>query len=228
MMAHTNIAEFENGRRVFRITNERFADTPVSPVLCSNFIEVGFGWQVEAMWSEMFYNRSFEKPCPFTPAAYHWYGGIVRFMCFNNLCNTTGQSCIEVDKEGYILPMCGQIFERMSRTEAAWALKIDGYEPDSLKSVEIQAAWNHDESKLVLYLLNKCDQDTSVTFDLSGLGRAFSRRFSARMSAESGAVQETMKSQGNVHVDYQYAPVADGVPVTCSIPAFSFTEIVME
>lgn len=159
---------------------------------------------------------------------YHRYGGIVRFMCFNNLCNTTGQSCIEVDKEGYILPMCGQIFERMSRTEAAWALKIDGYEPDSLKSVEIQAAWNHDESKLVLYLLNKCDQDTSVTFDLSGLGRAFSRRFSARMSAESGAVQETMKSQGNVHVDYQYAPVADGVPVTCSIPAFSFTEIVME
>lgn len=67
MMERTNIAEFENGRRVFHITNERFADMPVSPILCSNFIEVGFGWQVEAMWSEMFYNRSFEKPCPFTP-----------------------------------------------------------------------------------------------------------------------------------------------------------------
>ena len=80
-MERTNIAEFENGRRVFHITNERFADMPVSPILCSNFIEVGFGWQVEAMWSEMFYNRSFEKPCPFTPAAYHWYGG------WNNLGN---------------------------------------------------------------------------------------------------------------------------------------------
>ena len=158
---------------------------------------------------------------------YHRYGGIVQFMCFNNLCNTTGQSCIEVDKKGYLLPMCGQIFERMSRTEAAWALKIDGYEPDSLKSVEIQAAWNQDESKLILYLLNKCDQDTSVTIDFSNLGRTFSRQFSTRMSAESGAVQETMKSQGNVHYDYQYAPVSNGVPVTYSIPAFSFTEIVI-
>lgn len=158
---------------------------------------------------------------------YHRYGGIVRFMCFNNLCNTTGQSCIEVDKEGYMLPMCGQIFERMSRTEAAWALKIDGYEPDSLKSVEIQAAWNGDESKLILYLLNKCDQDTSVTIDVSGLGRTFSRQFSTRMSAESGAVQETMKSQGHVRYAYEYAPVSSGVPATYSIPAFSFTEIVL-
>ena len=159
---------------------------------------------------------------------YHRYGGIVQFMCFNNLCNTTGQSCIEVDKEGYLLPMCGQIFERMSRTEAAWALKIDGYEPDSLKSVEIQAAWNQDESKLILYLLNKCDQDTSVTLDLSGLGRTFTRRFSARMSAESGAAQETMKSRGNVHYDYSSGPVFSEVPNTYAIPAFSFTEIVLE
>ena len=159
---------------------------------------------------------------------YHRYGGIVRFMCFNNLCNTTGQSCIEVDKEGYILPMCGQIFQRMSRTQAAWALKIEGYEPDSLKSVEIQAAWNQDESKLVVYLLNKCDQGTNVTLDFSSLGHNFTRQASTCMSAQAGETQETIKSQGNVHYDYQYGPVSVQSPATYSIPPFSFTEIVIE
>lgn len=34
---------------------------------------------------------------------YQRYGDLVRFMCFNNLCNTSGQSCIEVSKEKTIL-----------------------------------------------------------------------------------------------------------------------------
>ena len=29
---------------------------------------------------------------------YQRYVDLVRFMCFNNLCNTSGQSCIEVSK----------------------------------------------------------------------------------------------------------------------------------
>ena len=48
-MAVTNASEFENGKKVFRITREKVSDTPVSKMLCGNFIEVGFGYQVEAM-----------------------------------------------------------------------------------------------------------------------------------------------------------------------------------
>ena len=74
-MALTNVSEFQNGERVFQVTPRRLNETPVSPMLCGNFIEVGFGYQVEAMWSEMLFNRSFEKACPVTPATYDWFGG---------------------------------------------------------------------------------------------------------------------------------------------------------
>ena len=74
-MAGTNVSEFQGGQKVFRVTPNRLNPTPVSRMLCGNFIEVGFGYQVEAMFSEMFYNRSFEKACPVTPATYDWFGG---------------------------------------------------------------------------------------------------------------------------------------------------------
>ena len=67
-MARTNVAEFENGQKIFHVTGERINATPVSDALCGQFIEVGFGYQVEAMWSEMLFNRSFEKAYPITPA----------------------------------------------------------------------------------------------------------------------------------------------------------------
>ncbi|MBP7402591.1 MAG: hypothetical protein KBA30_08240, partial [Clostridia bacterium] len=159
---------------------------------------------------------------------YHRYGGIVRFMCFNNLCNTSGQSCIEVSKEETMLPICGLLFERMSRSEAAWALRIEGYEPDSLKSVEIQAAWNADESRLIVYLLNKCGEDTRVSLDFSALGRTFRSIASTRMSASGGRVQETMRSQGNIRVEHGFRAPSATCPDTFGIPAFSFTELVLE
>ena len=74
-MAETNISEFQNGRRVFRVTPRVLNRTPVSKMLCGNFIEVGFGYQVESMYAEMLYNRSFEKVSPITPETYEWFGG---------------------------------------------------------------------------------------------------------------------------------------------------------
>ena len=158
---------------------------------------------------------------------YHRYGDIVRFMCFNNLCNTSGQSCIEVAKERVMLPICGLIYEQMARSEAAWVLNIEGYEPDSLKSVEIQAAWNADETKLIVYLVNKCDQDTRVSLDFRALNRDFHTACSRRMSAAGGRVQETMKSSGNIRVEYEYSAPNPAGPNTYAIPAWSFTELVL-
>ena len=158
---------------------------------------------------------------------YHRYGDIVRFMCFNNLCNTSGQSCVEVAKERVMLPICGLIYEQMARSEAAWVLEIEDYVPDSLKSVEIQAAWNADETRLIVYLVNKCDQGTRVSLDFSALKHSFKTSRLRRMTAPGGRTQETMRSSGNIAVSCEYAPVnADG-PNTYPIPAFSFTELVL-
>lgn len=66
----TNITEFDYGNRIFTVTPQEYADTPASKLLCGNFIEVGFGYQVENMWTEMFFNRSFEKAFPVVKGTY--------------------------------------------------------------------------------------------------------------------------------------------------------------
>ncbi|MDR3120688.1 MAG: hypothetical protein LBU58_05070, partial [Clostridiales bacterium] len=158
----------------------------------------------------------------------HRHGGEIRFMCFNNLANTSGQSCIETPKEGVVLPFCGLIYERMSRTTAAWPLKIEGYEPTSRKPIEIQAAWDKNRCKLVLYLLNRSHEDTIVSLDLTGLGKTFTHALSYKMQACEGATQETVKTHGNLSTQIRHMPILPDNPNSFDIPAFSFTEVVVD
>jgi hypothetical protein len=51
-----------------RITREELVEKPVSPLIYGNFVESGLGRQVEGMWAEMFFNRSFERVPPYTEA----------------------------------------------------------------------------------------------------------------------------------------------------------------
>jgi hypothetical protein len=50
----------QNAIHHFKITAQEISTAPISPLLYGNFIELGYGNQVEPMWSEMFFNRSFE------------------------------------------------------------------------------------------------------------------------------------------------------------------------
>lgn len=54
-----------------RVTSEVTVTKPVSDLLYGNFIELGFGRQIEGMRAEMFYNRSFEEIPPYENA-YNW------------------------------------------------------------------------------------------------------------------------------------------------------------
>ena len=47
--------------------------TPISKKLASNFIELGYGLQVEGMAAEMFFNRSFEPFYPYREINKHWF-----------------------------------------------------------------------------------------------------------------------------------------------------------
>ena len=50
-----------------------YHSTPISPKLASNFIELGYGLQVEGMAAEMFFNRSFEPFYPYRVINKLWY-----------------------------------------------------------------------------------------------------------------------------------------------------------
>ena len=47
--------------------------TPISKKLASNFIELGYGLQVEGMAAEMFFNRGFEPFYPYRDINKHWF-----------------------------------------------------------------------------------------------------------------------------------------------------------
>ena len=52
---------------------KNFHSTPISKKLASNFIELGYGLQVEGMMAEMFFNRSFEPFYPYRMINKLWY-----------------------------------------------------------------------------------------------------------------------------------------------------------
>lgn len=158
---------------------------------------------------------------------YQRYGDLARFMCFNNLCNTSGQSCIEVSKEETILTASGILLKWMSRSPAAWPLQVEGYTPDSLKSVELQVSWDADRTRLIVDLVNKCDRDALITLDFSRLGRHFSSFQKLCLFASDGAVQETIRSHGNIREETHCGDISLDGPHTFEARSFSFTEIVL-
>ena len=64
LLTQTFLVSAQTSDFTFRITDQTTAQTPISPLLYSHFIEIGFGYQIAPMQAERFFNRSFE---PFTP-----------------------------------------------------------------------------------------------------------------------------------------------------------------
>ena len=54
------------------VTRDELAAKPISPMLYGNFIESGFGRQLDGMWAEMLFNRSFEEIPPFKDPVWGW------------------------------------------------------------------------------------------------------------------------------------------------------------
>ena len=54
------------------ITPKIIVTKPASPLIYGNFIELGLGRQVDRMWGELLWNRSFEEIAPYTPYVWDW------------------------------------------------------------------------------------------------------------------------------------------------------------
>lgn len=58
---------------MYIISKDLMTEEPISGLLYGNFIELGYGLQVESMWGEMFFNRSFEKFYPYKNINVSWF-----------------------------------------------------------------------------------------------------------------------------------------------------------
>ena len=54
------------------VTDEEWADKPSTSMICGNFIESGFGRQVDGLWAELLFNRSFEQVTPLKSPVWGW------------------------------------------------------------------------------------------------------------------------------------------------------------
>ena len=66
----------------------QYHSTPISEKLASNFIELGYGLQVEGMAAEMLFNRSFEPFYPYRLINKIWYDLLEDEKDINSRCET--------------------------------------------------------------------------------------------------------------------------------------------
>ena len=100
-------------------------------------------------------------------------GGDVAWVNFNNLSNTHAQSAMETPKESVFLTACGVALSVIARSPAAWPLEIEGYAAKVDDEYQVQAAWDLERKRLVLYVLNRTDAPREAVFDIGALGREF-------------------------------------------------------
>jgi alpha-L-arabinofuranosidase len=100
-------------------------------------------------------------------------GGDVAWVNFNNLSNTHAQSAVETPKEGVFFTACGIALKMIAHSPAAWPLSIEGYAPKVADEFQVQAAWDRDRKRLVLYVVNRTAAARDAVFDLAKLGREF-------------------------------------------------------
>lgn len=156
-------------------------------------------------------------------------GDEMLFVNFNNLANTHSQCVMDTPKEGAYLTASGRAMELLSKSPASRILKIDGYDPSMDEDFQVQAAWNTDRSKLVLYVCNRTGDGRKAVFDLSGLDRPFvSGRFK-RLVADSPVSMNTLENQDAVRVveTSMKVKVRKGL-LSLDVPAWSFTEYVLD
>lgn len=160
--------------------------------------------------------------------AYQRKGGHVWFVNFNNLANTHNQCVLNTPKEGAFVAAAGEALHLLSESPAAWPLVIEGFEPEEMKTeFLVQAAWNRDKSQLVLYVLNRTDEDRLAQIDFSQLGREFHTMKKTLLSAGSHAMN-TMENPEAIHKTYEisYNHTVNSL-IKVKAGSFSFTELIL-
>jgi alpha-N-arabinofuranosidase len=161
--------------------------------------------------------------------AHQRLGNEMLFMNFSNLANTHSQSALESPKEGSYLTASGKVLELMSNTQAAWLLNFENYKAKAYDDYQVQAAWNADRTKLVLYVCNRTDSPKNNSFDFSKLNKNFSVATAKQLHSESPVAMETLKIQNSIKQEITKTKIKQNNSVyTVEVPAYSFTEIVIE
>ena len=156
-------------------------------------------------------------------------GDEMLFVNVNNLANTHSQCVMDTPKEGAYLTAAGKAMEFLSHSPAARVLKIKDYDPSMKEDFQVQAAWDKDRRRVVLYVCNRTEGKRSAAFDLNALGRSFKSCAQTRLHADSPLAMNILNNQDAIKVitTSGKASLKKGV-YKVEVPAWSFTELILE
>ena len=151
------------------------------------------------------------------------------FVNVNNLANTHSQCVMDTPKEGAYLTAAGKAMEFLSRSPAARVLKIKDYDPTMKEDFQVQAAWDKDRERLVLYICNRTGEKLPAIFDLNALGTTFKTCSLTRLQADSPVAMNTLENQDAIKVSNTAgkAHFKKGL-FKVEAPAWSFTELILK
>jgi alpha-N-arabinofuranosidase len=161
--------------------------------------------------------------------AFQRLGNDMLFVNFNNLANTHSQSAMETPKEGAYLTASGRALELLSNSPAAWPLKFANYSAKASDDYQVQAAWDLNRKKMVLYVCNRTGVGQTADFDLSALPVTFVNSMVTRLQADSPVAMNTLANPEAIRktVTGSKIKIKSG-KYSIMAPAYSFTEIILE
>jgi alpha-L-arabinofuranosidase len=116
---------------------------------------------------------------------------------------------------------------QLSHSPAAWPLKFDGYQAVFNDDFQASAAWDRDKKRLVLYMLNRTAHDRDANFDLSKLGRKFTRAESTMLWAHDSFVMNTLANPDAIKREVATGPTTAADRQVVKSRAWSFTEVIV-
>jgi hypothetical protein len=147
---------------------------------------------------------------------------------FNNLANTHNQCVINTPKEGAFLSASGVAMELLSRTPAAWPLRIENYVAKTEDEFQVQAAYSLTREALVLYVFNRTDESRVVKFDLSGLDRSFLKEERSVLRADGPLTTNSLDHPYSINrTDQSNTYKREKKKLGISSAPYSFTEVVL-
>ena len=151
------------------------------------------------------------------------------FVNVNNLANTHSQCVMDTPKEGAYLTAAGKAMEFLSRSPAARVLKIKDYDPSMKEDFQVQAAWDKDRERLVLYICNRTGEKLPAIFDLNALGTTFKTCSLTRLQADSPVAMNTLENQDAIKVYNTSGKTRFNKGLfKVEAPAWSFTELILK
>ncbi len=156
------------------------------------------------------------------------FGGDVEFSCFNSFVNDHLQSPFEVSKDNVMIKYVGYIYELMNRSLAKWPLKLEGFQPGEQNPFQVQAAFNLQKNKLVLYVYNDTPEKRKAGFNLGLLNQKFGKYRCFQLSCPDALMVRTIKEPNEMTRKENSGNLDGNREYKMEVPPFSFTEIILE